>query len=97
MPPEADADTHTWTEWGIRSNLVIPVLARKSVAHVISMNSVKSGRTWPGDLIPRLQLLGGIFVNLEPRRMQLQLTQALRSRNGGDCRRAWEGIYLIDN
>jgi PAS domain S-box-containing protein len=79
VPPEADVDKKTWAEWGIRSNLVIPILTGRPVTHVIAINSVKSERIWPEDFIPRLQLLGEIFVNsLERRRMQLQLEHALK-------------------
>jgi PAS domain S-box-containing protein len=79
VPREAVVDKKTWSEWGIRSNLVIPILASDSVTHVIAINSVKSERVWPEDFIPRLQLLGEIFVNsIERKSMQQQLEQALR-------------------
>jgi len=79
MPPEADVDKKTWAEWGIRSNLTIPILTGEPFSHFIAINSVKSERSWPEDFIPRLQLLGEIFVNsLERRRMQLQLEKALK-------------------
>ncbi len=79
VPPEAEIDKKTWIEWGIRSNLVIPILTHELVTHVIAINSVKSERTWPEGFIPRLQLLGKIFVNsIERQRMQLQLEQRLK-------------------
>ncbi len=79
VPPEAEVDKKTWSEWGIRSNLVIPILIRDEVTHAIAINSVNRERVWPGDIIPRLQLLGEIFVNsLERKHVQLQLEQALK-------------------
>lgn len=79
VPPEADVDKKTWSEWGIRSNLVIPVSTSDSVTHVIAINSVKSERVWPEDFIPRLQLLGEILVNsIERKSMELNLEQALK-------------------
>jgi formate hydrogenlyase transcriptional activator len=79
VPPEADIDKKTWTDWGIRSNLVIPILTGETVNHVIAINSVKSERVWPEEFIPRLQLLGEIFVNsIERERIQLQLENMLK-------------------
>jgi len=81
VPREADIDKKTWSEWGIRSNLVIPIFISDSVTHVIAINSVRSERVWPEDFIPRLQLLGEIFVNsIERKSMQQQLEQALKFR-----------------
>jgi PAS domain S-box-containing protein len=78
-PPEAGVDRKTWTEWGIRSNLVIPIHTGNSVTHAIGINSVKSERKWPEDVLPRLQLLGEIFVNsIERKRLQEQIEQALK-------------------
>jgi PAS domain S-box-containing protein len=79
VPPEAAVDKKTWAEWGIRSNLVIPIFTSESVTHVIAINSVRSEHNWREEFIPRLQLLGEIFVNsLERKRVQLKLDQALR-------------------
>jgi GAF domain-containing protein len=63
VPSEAAVDKKTWSEWGIKSNLVIPIFTSDCVTHTIAINSVKSERTWPEEYIPRLQLLGEIFVN----------------------------------
>jgi PAS domain S-box-containing protein len=79
VPSEANVDKKTWSEWGIRSNLVIPISTSDSVTHVIAINSVKSERAWPEDFIPRLQLLGEIFVNsIERKSMQQRLELALK-------------------
>jgi formate hydrogenlyase transcriptional activator len=74
-PAEAEADRQTWREWGIRSNLVIPLLTGESVNHVIALNSVMCELEWPDEFIPRLRLLGEIFVNALRRR---NAEQALR-------------------
>mgnify|MGYP001766193642 CR=1 FL=1 len=74
-PPEAETDRKTWREWGIRSNLNIPILTGDSVDHVIAINAVMRERDWPEEFIPRLRLLGEIFVNALERR---QAEEALR-------------------
>jgi formate hydrogenlyase transcriptional activator len=79
LPSEAEMDKQTWTKWGARSNVNIPILIGEPVDHIISINSVKSERVWPEELFPRLQLLGEIFVNaLERKRSHLQLEERLR-------------------
>ncbi len=79
VPPEAGVDKKTWREWGIRSNLVIPIFTGDSATHAIAINSVNSERVWPEEFILRLQLLGEIFVNsIERQSMHQQLEQALK-------------------
>jgi PAS domain S-box-containing protein len=63
VPDEARVDKQTWRNWGIRSNLVIPLFLDKTVVHLIAINAVQKERVWPEAFIPRLQLLGEIFVS----------------------------------
>jgi len=63
MPDEARVDKQTWRDWGIRSNLVIPLFLDKAVVHTIAINAVQKERVWPEEFIPRLRLLGEIFVS----------------------------------
>jgi formate hydrogenlyase transcriptional activator len=79
LPDEANVDKQTWIEWGIQSNLVIPILIRETDGHLISINSVESERTWPEEYISRLRLLGEIFVNaLDLSQIRLQVEERLR-------------------
>ena len=79
LPPEAGVDKQTWTEWGILSNVNIPILVGEPIDHIISINSVKRERVWPEELFPRFQILGEIFVNaLERKRSLLELGERLR-------------------
>ncbi|MDX9788172.1 MAG: sigma 54-interacting transcriptional regulator [Desulfobacterales bacterium] len=68
LPAEANVDRQTYIEWGIRSNLNIPVMVNGPVSHVIVLNSLTCERDWPDEFIPRLKLLGEIFVNALARR-----------------------------
>jgi formate hydrogenlyase transcriptional activator len=95
LPPEANVDKQTYAEWGIRSDLDIPIITGGSVVHVIAINSVKSERVWPEELYPRLQLLGEIFVNaLERKQIRLELEQRLREIEELKQRLENENIYL---
>jgi len=78
LPNEAHVDKQTWIEWGILSNLVIPILTSESLVHIISVNAMQTERVWPEEFIPRLQLLGGIMVNALERG---KAEQALRERD----------------
>jgi signal transduction histidine kinase len=79
LPQEANIDKQTYREWKIRSCMNIPILIGEPVDHMISINSVKSERGWPEEFIPRLRLLGEIFVNaLERKQIRLQIEERLR-------------------
>ncbi len=90
LPPEANVDKQTWTEWGIRSNVNIPILIGEPVDHIISINSVKSERVWPEEYIPRLRLLGEILVNALERKQAEEASQKserILRQNENDLRR----------
>ncbi len=77
MPPEASVDTQTYREWGIRSHLNIPIVVTGSQDYIISINAVRSERAWPEEYIPRLRLVGEIFVNaLERQRAEGMLRES---------------------
>ncbi len=78
--PEAEVDRKTWREWGILSNLNIPIIIGGPVTHVITFNSVKSERVWPDEFIPRLRLLGEIFVNAIERSRTLKALRETEQR-----------------
>lgn len=76
-PTEAEIDRESWRAWGIRSNISIPILTGESVDHVINIHSVENERDWPEEFIPRLRLLGEVFVNaLERRNTELALRKS---------------------
>jgi transcriptional regulator with GAF, ATPase, and Fis domain len=95
LPPEAHVDKRTYAEWGIRSALDVPIVTGGSGVHVIAINSVKRERVWPEELLPRLQLLGEIFVNaLERKQARLELEKHLREIEELKQRLERENIYL---
>jgi len=63
LPAEANVDKQTWIVWGIRSNLNIPIIVDRPVSYIFAINTIKRERVWPGEIIPRLRLLGEILVN----------------------------------
>jgi formate hydrogenlyase transcriptional activator len=79
LPTEANVDRQTCIEWGIQSYVDIPIVLDRSIGHVehvMHVSSVKSEVVWSKELLPRLQLLGEIFVNaLEIRELRQRLEE----------------------
>jgi len=63
LPPEAATDNKTMQEWNVRSLLFIPLVTGEKVCHILVISSGKSGCLWSEAHIPRLRLLGEIFIN----------------------------------
>jgi hypothetical protein len=81
-PPEAAIDRRTAERLGLRSQLVIPLQAGGSVAHLLAISTVRSERTWPKEAIARLRLAGEIFVNaLERKRAEEELQNSYRENS----------------
>ena len=79
LPAEANVDKQTNIEWGIRSGLYIPIIMEGPAVHTMAIDSVKREHVWPQEFIPRLRLLGEIFVNaLERRQARLEISERLR-------------------
>ena len=78
-PEEALKDRQSQAAMGIKSALIIPVAVGGRISRTIVINHTREHHTWPEDYIPRLRLLGEIFVNaLERREGGLQLEERLR-------------------
>jgi PAS domain S-box-containing protein len=96
MPDEARVDKQTWKDWGIRSNLVIPIPTDETVVYIIAINAVKKERTWPYKFIPRLQLLGEIFINALKRRKADQALNDSEERLSLAASSAEIGLWELD-
>ena len=95
MPDEARVDKQTWRDWGIRSNLVIPIFLDKTVVHIIAINAVQKERDWPEEFIPRLRLLGQIFVSVLERRKAEQALRESEEQLSLAASAAEAGIWVI--
>jgi len=96
VPAEASVDKKNWMAWGIRSNLTIPIAIGGYVGHIIAINSVKHERVWPEEFIPRLRLLGEIFVDaLERTKAQHALLESEERLNLATSA-AEAGLWIMD-
>ena len=78
LPAQAADDKRTLGKMGIRSGLYIPIAALRSSEYTIGVSSTETGRTCSHESIPRLRLLGELFVNaLERSKMENELRERL--------------------
>ncbi|OHB57886.1 MAG: hypothetical protein A2Y12_01565 [Planctomycetes bacterium GWF2_42_9] len=75
LPSEAQQDRLSWLAMNVKSSLTIPMFSAKGIRHLLVIQSVFKERKWPEEFVPRLTLLGEIFVNALERR---NADQALR-------------------
>jgi signal transduction histidine kinase len=79
LPEQAAIDRQSYQRSGTQSDLSLPLGAGDSLLGVLSFDSVRTERTWPDELLPRLQLLSEVFAGaLERRRAELALNDRLR-------------------
>ena len=76
VPDEAVRDLETWRYIGTKSVLTIPLSpGRGPIIGALSFNTMLAERTWPDELVQRLELVAQIFTNALARK---QAEKALR-------------------
>ena len=94
MPEEAAKEKAFWRNSGIKSNLTIPLMIGDAVLGAISFSSFREN-FWPGDLIPRLKLIGEVFANALIRmRTEIKLKKAFSEIKKLKDQLHQENIYL---
>jgi formate hydrogenlyase transcriptional activator len=95
LPAEADVDKQGLEKFGIRSGLYIPIAALRSTEYSLGINSAKEDRTCPEEYIPRLRLLGELFVNaVERSRAEMALRGHLDEIERLKLQLEKENLYL---
>lgn len=95
-PPEAVQDRRSWAEMGVRSQIAVPLRTEMQVTHLIVIQSMGEERDWPSEYIPRLRLLGEIFMNaLEQRRAAEALLES-EERLSLAAAAAGMGFWVLD-
>jgi formate hydrogenlyase transcriptional activator len=101
-PEGALRDRQSHAAMGIQSALNIPVAVGGRILRTIVINQTREQQTWPEEVIPRLRLLGEIFVNTlerkradtERKQMEDQLRDRLQEIEELKQRLESENIYL---
>ncbi len=78
LPAEAERDKESLREWKIQSSVAVPLMVAGSVIGALSFGSLRRERSWPSDLVQRLQLVGQVFANaLQRKRAQERIDELL--------------------
>jgi formate hydrogenlyase transcriptional activator len=63
LPEEAEKLKETYLKFGTKSALTVPISVSGAVVGALMVATVHSNRSWPEELVPRLRLVGEVFVN----------------------------------
>jgi PAS domain S-box-containing protein len=79
LPHEAAIDRQTCEELGVKSFMNIPIRVGGVFDYIMAINAVTEHRRYPLEYVPRLRLLGEIFVGaIERKRTELEAFAARR-------------------
>jgi len=97
LPEEAALDKQLLDLWNVRSGLYIPIAALKSsTEYTLGISSGENGRTCPEEYIPRLRMLGELFVNSLERSMAEQALRESEERLNLAASAAEAGLWIMD-
>jgi len=96
LPPEAEKDRQSWAAMGVRSNLTIPLYAGASLEYLIVIHSLREERAWSEEYIPRLRLLGELFVNALNRKQADESVKTSEERFREFFKNTPDYCYIID-
>jgi PAS domain S-box-containing protein len=96
LPPEAEQDRLSWAAMGAKSNLTIPLFDTKGVQYLLAIHSIHKERDWPQEFVPRLKLLGEIFINAIEHRNKDQALRESEDRLSMALNAAGAGVWSMD-
>ena len=97
LPPEAARDREVCRQWGIKSNLTIPLSAGGGpLIGALGFNVMKEERQWPEALVKRLQLVAQIFANAITRKRSDQVLRESEERLSLATAAAGLGVWMWD-
>ena len=67
-PEEAIKEKQWAGRTGVKSGVVVPLMAGGSLVSVLALNVLRHERNWPSKMVPRLRLLGEVFLNAKERK-----------------------------
>ncbi|MEW6584278.1 MAG: sigma 54-interacting transcriptional regulator [Nitrospirota bacterium] len=95
LPEEAAVDKQSFKAWSVRSGLYIPIAALRSSEYSLGISSAENDHTRLEEYIPRLRLLGELFVNALERSMgEIELRQRLKEIERLKLQMEKENLYL---
>src|SRR5574341_282735 len=95
LPAEAWKDKETIRQIGTRSNVTVPLVAGGSVMGALAFGSMRRERSWPSDLVQRLQLVGQVFANALQRKRADEAIRKSEVRFRRALEAAPDGVLLV--
>jgi PAS domain S-box-containing protein len=97
LPGEAACDRETLRQFGIKSNLAIPLaVGGESAVGVLGLGTMRTERDWPDALVKRLQLVAHIFANALARKHADQTLRESEFRLRLATDSAEAGLWVLD-
>ena len=97
LPDEAAIDKLSMEQWKVRSGLYVPIAALKSTAeYTLGISSGDNDRTCPAEYVPRLRLLGELFVNALERSLGEQILRESEERLSLAASAAEAGLWIME-
>jgi formate hydrogenlyase transcriptional activator len=97
LPPEASRDRETWSHFGIKTSLTIPLSAGGGPpVGALSFNTVQREREWPDSIVRRLQLVAQIFGNALARKRSDEMLRESEERLSLAADSAGAGLWSLN-
>ena len=97
LPEEAAVDKQTLENFDTHSGLYIPIATLKSsTEYTLGISSGENSRICPEEYIPRLRMLGELFVNALERSMAEQALRKSEERLNLAASAAEAGLWILD-
>lgn len=96
-PPEATHDQETWRYYGIKSSLTFPLSSGGGkLIGALSFNTMLNRRSWPEDLVTRLQLVAELFANALTRKLSDRALRDSEERLSLASDAVGVGLWILD-
>jgi len=97
LPVEAARDRETLRQFGIKSNLALPLsVGGESPFGVLGLGTMQAECKWPDTLVKRLQLVSQIFSNALARKRAEQVLRESEQRLSLAAESAEAGLWVLD-
>jgi PAS domain S-box-containing protein len=97
VPAEAARDREVWEQFGIKTCLTLPLsFGGGIVVGAVSFNNMLTERTWPEEIVRRLQLIAQIFTNALVRKRSDEELRASEERLNLAADAAGAGLWILN-
>jgi transcriptional regulator with GAF, ATPase, and Fis domain len=96
LPPEAEAERRYVAESGLRSHMVLPLVAGESILGALGVASFRKPRTWPPEFLARMDLLASVFAHAVYRCRAEERITAAEELNRAILRALPSEVFVLD-